>query len=60
MCIRDRNKDLSTVKAMYKLVEQYIFGKKQLPSKGYVASSNVALDRVDFPLFKSESTNIPC
>lgn len=56
--IIDVNKDLLTVKTMYKLIEQYIFGQKQLPSKGYV--NNIALDRVDFPLFNSETTNIPC
>lgn len=58
--IIDVNKDLSTVKTMYKLVEQYIFGQKQLPSKGYVSSSNVTLDRVEFPLFSSETTDISC
>lgn len=56
----DVNKDLSTVKTMYKLIEQYIFGQKQLPSKGYVTSSNFTLDRTDIPLFNSETPNIPC
>lgn len=58
--IIDVNKDLLTVQTMYKLIEQYIFGQKQLPSKGYVSSSNFPLDRVEFSVFNSENTNIPC
>lgn len=43
----DVNKDLDTVKAMYKTVEQYILGHKTLPDAGYVKEFGWGLDRLD-------------